>query len=47
MNIVASKFETFSASEIAEYSHKEKAWLEPNFKEYISLDKYADSINMI
>ena len=47
MNIVAAKFASFSASEIAEYSHKEKAWLEPNFKEYISLDKYADSISII
>ena len=35
MNIVANKFKSFSAFEIAEYSHKEKAWLEPNFKDYI------------
>lgn len=42
--VLAEKFKNFSAKEIADYSHNEKLWLEPNFKELISLDKYADEI---
>ena len=41
---VAEKFKSFSSKEIKDYSHNEKAWLEPNFKDLISLDKYADEI---
>lgn len=46
MKKVAVKFKKYSAKEIAEYSHKEKAWLEPSIKDLISFDKYSEEIEL-
>ena len=45
INKVISFFKDFNTSEIVEYSHKEKAFTEPEYNEYISYD-YAFDIEL-